>query len=1246
MRIIIDMQGAQAENRKRGIGRYSLSIAKSLVRNSAEHEVIIILNGLFPETIEPIRSEFDTIIDQHNIRVWTAVGPVRGIDGENKQRKKIAELTYEAFIAEQNPDFIYVTSLFEGLVDDAVTSIHSLQNIAPIAVTLFDLIPHLNPSPYLDDPSVKKWYEQKIMALKKADVWFAISESSRQEGIKYLSLSPHRVYNISTDADEEFKEIPVSTEDERCIRERYGLNKSFIMYTGGIDHRKNIEGLVRSYAKLPEIIRSQHQLAIICSIQPGSREILERLSEQVGLKKDELVLTGFVPGADLVTLYNLCRLFVFPSLHEGFGLPALEAMRCGAAVIGSNTSSLPEVIGWEEALFDPNSVDDMVEKIERGLLDEQYRDELLKYQKNHNRNFSWDKSAKYAIGAMEKWVNNITDYQPILTDVQRPSLAFVSPLPPARSGIADYSAELLPVLSKYYNIDIIIEQDEPIQDAWIIQNLKQRNSQWLIENHHRYDRILYHFGNSAYHQHMFGLLKEIPGVVVLHDFFLSGIQAHRDIHGIEPGAWPDALLKSHGYQAVYERFTAEDTADVVWKYPANLPVLQRAKGIIAHSEHSRHLASRWYQCCFQNERWHTIPLPKRMPTYKNSNSARKALGFNDEDIIVCAFGVLGQAKLNHRLLEAWIKSPLSSDSKAHLVFVGQGDGDYVEKLINRIKNIKKNKRIKITGWASPKLFTQYLQAADIGVQLRTMSRGETSAAVLDCMNYGLATIVNAHGSMVDIDPDSVWMLPDYFTDDQLVLALTELASNKEKRVQLGERAQAIIRTKHEAESCAALYFKAIESIYKSSSAGLRGAIESVADLNPSENEMYDFATAASKNFPPKIRPKQLLVDISELVQRDAKSGIQRVVRAILRQWLTNPPDGFLVQPVYATEGRAGYSYARQFVSQFLGIPYDGLKDEAADAWQGDTFIGLDLQPQVVPAQKNLLEEWRNRGVNIWFVIYDLLPVLKNEYFPPEAKGLYSNWLKTIAEFDGVACISKAVAEEFKQWLSAQESISRLRPINIDWFHLGADILASAPSEGLPAGSNLLLKSLAGTTSFLMVGTIEPRKGHVEVLEAFDLLWGLGAEVNLVVVGKQGWMVEELCERLRNHSENGRRLFWLEAISDEYLEKIYSVSTCLIAASYGEGFGLPLIEAAQHKIPILARDIPVFREVAGHHAFYFSSAKPDDLATAIRQWIELYETGDNPASDKLPWLTWRKGAEALINILTHSKLNRSNQNIIR
>jgi glycosyltransferase involved in cell wall biosynthesis len=134
----------------------------------------------------------------------------------------------------------------------------------------------------------------------------------------------------------------------------------------------------------------------------------------------------------------------------------------------------------------------------------------------------------------------------------------------------------------------------------------------------------------------------------------------------------------------------------------------------------------------------------------------------------------------------------------------------------------------------------------------------------------------------------------------------------------------------------------------------------------------------------------------------------------------------------------------------------------------------------------------------------------------------------------------------------------------------------------------------------------------------------------VIIGKGGWLVGDLLTRLEKHDELGKRLFWLNGVSDEYLEAVYQAANCLIAASEDEGFGLPLIEAAQHKVPIIARKTAVFEEVAGEYAYYFNGLDPEDISTAVSDWLTLNADGAAPQSDNMPWLTWQQSTEQLIN----------------
>ena len=409
------------------------------------------------------------------------------------------------------------------------------------------------------------------------------------------------------------------------------------------------------------------------------------------------------------------------------------------------------------------------------------------------------------------------------------------------------------------------------------------------------------------------------------------------------------------------------------------------------------------------------------------------------------------------------------------------------------------------------------------------------------------------------------------------------------------------------------------------------SIAAIRQRGVREQNILAAASAIALNNP-KVRQRNLYVDISDLVQKDLRTGIQRVTRSILGALQSDPPEGYQISPVYATMTSAGYRHARQYVRQLAKGDKDiDAKDDLIDPQPGDVFLGLDFVAGIVAAQRPYLTWMRNHGVRVHFVVYDLLPLKLPDAFPAGAEAGHRQWLQDIVEFDGAVCISRAVQADLDAWLTQADS-KRLRPFKTGWFHLGADIENSTPSKGMPDDAEDVLSQLAMRPSFLMVGTLEPRKGHAQVISAFEKLWHTEVDANLVVIGKQGWKVDKLIYRLRTHSELNNRLFWLEGISDEYLEKIYAASTCLIAASAGEGFGLPLIEAAQHKLPIIARDIPVFREVAGCHAYYFADVSAESLAEAIRDWLRLYEAGKFPRSTDLPWLVWRKSAQQLLGAL--------------
>jgi glycosyltransferase involved in cell wall biosynthesis len=242
------------------------------------------------------------------------------------------------------------------------------------------------------------------------------------------------------------------------------------------------------------------------------------------------------------------------------------------------------------------------------------------------------------------------------------------------------------------------------------------------------------------------------------------------------------------------------------------------------------------------------------------------------------------------------------------------------------------------------------------------------------------------------------------------------------------------------------------------------------------------------------------------------------------------------------------------------------------------------------------------------------------------------WFKTaLAIADQFICVSRCVAEDVLRFGNA---LVRSRPthINVDYFTLGADISASLPTKGVSDGALALLDKLSLKPTFITVGTVEPRKGHPLVLDAFHQLWGRGIDANLVIVGKLGWSMEKVAQSIHDSRENGKRLHWLQGVSDEYLEELYKASTALIAASEGEGFGLPLIEGAARGLPLIVRDIPVFHEVAGEHAYYFDGNTGEKVADAITRWLVLHEAGSAPSSSGLKPLRWEQSVEQFMQAM--------------
>src|SRR6476661_7578101 len=290
MRIVIDLQGCQSESGQRGIGRYSLALTESLARVAGVHEISLVLNAAFPQAVEWIRDRLSASIPRERIHVFATPIPVAESDGTNAWRALAAERIRDAYVSALRPDVLLLSSLFEGFVDDASTSIVARPERLTAAI-LYDLIPLVRPD-VLATPEARVWYDRKLASLGRADLLLAISEHARSEAMAALDVSADRIAVIGTAADSAFRPSAVDNPPTADLRARFGISRPYVFYAGGFDERKNVRNLITAFAALAPELRERHDLVLAGHLDERERRDLRRLAEDHGVPRERLQFPG------------------------------------------------------------------------------------------------------------------------------------------------------------------------------------------------------------------------------------------------------------------------------------------------------------------------------------------------------------------------------------------------------------------------------------------------------------------------------------------------------------------------------------------------------------------------------------------------------------------------------------------------------------------------------------------------------------------------------------------------------------------------------------------------------------------------------------------------------------------------------------------------------------------------------------------------------------------------------------------
>jgi glycosyltransferase involved in cell wall biosynthesis len=773
VRIGIDMLAVQSPwSRGRGIGRLGRNLVASFLARDTVNEYVLYAHRDLPT---------DHIPGSSRAR--------RALITAERPADRSAQDAVDRLVA-ANPDGLDVFLVLSPLDDWCGYGPPAKPlNALKLAACVYDAIPFLFQEKYLAHEPTAVGAYRRLERLRHYDHLLAISGSTRTDFQHLLGLPAHRIVTVHCDTTEGFfhpAEPGADPEPARRALHQLGIDGPFVFTLGGADEqndRKNMFGVMEAFHLLPEQVRSAHQLVITCALPDRLIERVRAFAASRGIEA-RLVLTNEIPDAAVRVLYQRCAAFVFPSFYEGFGLPLLEAMRCGAPVVAGDNSSQREVVGAAGLLANPDDRVDIAAKLTRILTDAPLAQELRRRAREQAGLFTWEKTTQRVLDAIVPAASP----GPAVSRLPRrgapkPRIAVFSPFAPKISGISDYIASLIGELRHTYTIDLF-------HDAGYVPDLGLASAEFGCFDHRLFARrdkvlnyraVLYQMGNSQYHRFVFEALERHPGIVTLHDFFLPHFQWWCPVPDV-----PDDYLQRR--------------------------VMDLGQRVIVHSSWCRDQVAALFPQHL--EKTVVIPLGARAEVVPVDlqHRAREQFGLPASALLFGAVGHMTAGKMNLELVEAF--AGLAEFPDALLVFIGQDhDGGASRR---RAEALGIAARVRVLGRQPSPLYEELIATVDVGVCLRSPpTSGETSAALLDLMRLGVPTVVNSVGTF-SAYPDSVVRrvrLPEEGIP-ALTRTLRELAADSRMRKALGRAAWVHVDREHAWPRAAARYVEVIEGCPK------------------------------------------------------------------------------------------------------------------------------------------------------------------------------------------------------------------------------------------------------------------------------------------------------------------------------------------------------------------------------------------------------------------------------------------------
>jgi len=633
-----------------------------------------------------------------------------------------------------------------------------------LVMTVYDVIPQLFPDVYLTDRPTRTRYQSRLAWLRRADHVLAISQATAADTERIGGVPADRITVIDAGVSTSFAGAHEGPEQAlRSLERRLpNLRPGFALYVGGFDPRKNMERLIAAWGLLAPAVRREHQLVITCRLLPEELAVLRRAGDAAGLTEDELIITGYVTDPELAALYHSCLLFVFASYYEGSGLPILEAMSVGLPVVASAASTTPEILGDDEGTFDPHDEHDMARVIAQALTDAPLRERLRERSRRRSALFTWQHVARRSLEGYDKALARPTRGR----RRRRPRVALVTPWPPTESGVATYSGNLAAALAQHADLDVVVDGVAADRPAPPGARLLPANAFRTAAALRNYDRVVHCMGNSAFHGHVYELLREHGGTVLLHDVRLTGFfgwYAGQE-HPIDPVGRLGERLR-HAYP---DRIGPGGYAHQPPDWTEQLRLGLMLAGELAHHTqrfvvHSRHAAD-LLAADLRGPRPPVDVIPHAFPSPAPASAADR----NGAHVV--SFGIVSTVKGTHRLLDAFaLVHAERPDSR--LTFAGGGEPSELAELRDRIDALNLRDAVTVTGYLDDVAWATLFREATLAVQLRETTNGETSGTIVECLAAGLPVIGTAMGWPRELPAEMIELVPLDVTSPALADAI-------------------------------------------------------------------------------------------------------------------------------------------------------------------------------------------------------------------------------------------------------------------------------------------------------------------------------------------------------------------------------------------------------------------------------------------------------------------------------------------